>query len=51
MHSKPYMHVTGRKLEGVEVVLDHVMAQEAMYALQVIIPCYPLTNQCIKILS
>ena len=35
MHSKPYMHVTGSKLEGVEVVPDHVMAQEAVYALQV----------------
>ena len=35
MHSKPYMHVTGRTLEGVEVVPDHVMAQEAVYALQV----------------
>lgn len=34
--SKPYMHATGRTLEGVEVVADHLMAREAMYALQVL---------------
>ena len=37
MHSGPHMHATGRKLEEVEVVPEHVMAQEAVYALQVLL--------------
>ena len=34
--SKPYMHAFGRTLAQVEVVADHVMAREAVYALQVL---------------
>lgn len=31
----PFVHCTGRKLEGVELVPEHVLAREAVYALQV----------------
>lgn len=44
MHSGPHMHATGRKLEGVEVVPEHVLAQEAVYALQVLL-CLPLWTE------
>ena len=35
MDHSPFVHCTGRKLKGVELVPEHVMAQEAVYALQV----------------
>ena len=36
MHTGSHLHATARQLEGVEVVPEHVMAQEAVYALQVL---------------